>query len=128
MIRPQSPIRWRADVGWEYRCEDCVRRARACFWPLADEFWDYRRGMRRCRACYRAHDAARARARYRGDTTFRERRRSASRRYHAATRAAQRIRSQERWLETLADPTLHAAAQARSRETSRRYRERRRAA
>lgn len=46
-------VRWRDDLGFELRCEDCAyRRQFACFWPLTREFWDPERGMSRCRACW----------------------------------------------------------------------------
>lgn len=62
-----APVRWRADSGWEYRCESCVAKGGATsWWPLADEFWDKRAGMLRCRACWldkwRRDDTARRRA------------------------------------------------------------------
>ena len=118
-----TPIRWRDDTGWEYRCGDCADRNRECFWPLTDEFWDRKRTMRRCRSCQAALDARRARERYHRSTTVQERKREASRRYHRATRQAQRIRAKQKWAEVLADPARHAQEVARSRESSRRYRE-----
>jgi hypothetical protein len=46
-------VRYRADVGWELRCDGCAyRRNQVCYWPLTHEFWDPDRGMGRCRACW----------------------------------------------------------------------------
>lgn len=123
-----STVRYRDDVGYELRCPDCASLGRSCFWPLTDEYWDKRRGFRRCRACQGALDARRAKARYLSNTTARERKREASRRYYAATRQAQRLRHQDRWQAIKTDPERHAQEIARVREAQRRYRERRKAA
>lgn len=50
-----SGVRWREDVGWELRCEACAHKGRpgGSYWPLTEEFWDHRRSMVRCRACWR---------------------------------------------------------------------------
>ena len=52
---PSSCVRWRADVGWEKRCENCVHSALkgGAYWPLTFEFWNPHRSMVRCRACLR---------------------------------------------------------------------------
>ena len=49
-----APVRYRADVGFEMRCDDCVRRndGNGWFWPLTTEFWNVKHGMSRCRACW----------------------------------------------------------------------------
>jgi hypothetical protein len=99
----------------------------ACFWPLTDEFWDRKHGMKRCRACHRARDAARGRARYLASTTVRERKREASRRYRQANPQAQRLIEKARWLRIISDPELHAHKNDLARERKRRYRARQRA-
>jgi hypothetical protein len=76
-----SPVRFREDVGFEFRCPTC-----RTFWPLSREFWYPRRGMRRCLACIRAADARGQRRRYLRNTTHRERRIIASRTYRAKCR------------------------------------------
>lgn len=118
------PVRWREDVGWELRCPQCSSRKRACFWPLTDEFWDRARSMQRCRACQRDTDARREREKYWASTSYRERRLIAARRYHHENKAGERLRAKIRWQDTLADPEKHAAALARSRASTARYRER----
>lgn len=46
-------VRYREDMGFELRCEDCAyRRQFASFWPLTLEYWAPERGMSRCRACW----------------------------------------------------------------------------
>lgn len=52
---PSSPVRWRPDVGWEKRCENCVHSALkgGAYWPLTFEYWAPGRSMVRCRACLR---------------------------------------------------------------------------
>lgn len=123
----ETPVRWRDDVGWEKRCDDCAARNVARFWPLTDEFWDKRKTMRRCRSCQRSFDAKRARALYLSSTTYRERRRAASRKYHRETRAAQYLRSKTRWAQIVADPLLHEQQREKARAAQARYRERQRA-
>lgn len=60
----RSGIRWREDVGWEARCDDCARRGNTtCYWPLTEEFWD-RKVMTRCRACHLAKRRIRDHATY----------------------------------------------------------------
>jgi hypothetical protein len=52
-----SRVRFRPDVGFELRCDECADRGGgACFWPLDLEFWVPRRGMTRCRACHTRRD------------------------------------------------------------------------
>lgn len=48
-------VRFREDVGWEMRCDDCKLRGRSAFyWPLlpVGEFWSARTQIR-CQACER---------------------------------------------------------------------------
>lgn len=55
-------VRWRADVGWEMRCDECAAAKRsASYWPISHEFWDVRRGLWRCRACWVAYTRDRRR-------------------------------------------------------------------
>lgn len=58
-MKRRSPIRFRADIGWEYRCDYCSNAKVAAYWPLTHEFWDYDKGMSRCRSCWNAYEAAR---------------------------------------------------------------------
>ncbi len=120
----ESPIRWRADTGWELRCQSCAARRRECYWPLEPygEFWYPKRGLQRCKACFRDRDALFQRIAYAKDP---DRKRARQRAYYRKNRAANRIISRLRWEATLADPEKHAKAIERSRESSRRYRERR---
>ena len=75
-------VRYREDVGFELRCDDCARNSGVtCYWPITTEYWNHHAGMGRCRACWlvlyrrrerenraanpearRAHDRARYRA------------------------------------------------------------------
>lgn len=118
----QTPIRWREDTGWEARCGECADRTVAAFWPLTDEFWDKRKTMRRCRSCQKAREARIARERYLTDTTVRERRRASARKYRLETLASQRIKAQEKWATTKADPEKWESARARARASQVRYR------
>lgn len=43
-------VRYRRDVGFEMRCDECPSGAR--YWPLTVEFWNVRAGMSRCAACW----------------------------------------------------------------------------
>jgi hypothetical protein len=48
-------VRYREDVGWEMRCDDCQRTGRGCiYWPLLPigEFWSARTQVR-CQSCER---------------------------------------------------------------------------
>lgn len=42
-------LRYREDTGIEHRCRYCPKGQQ--WWPLTDEFWDYRAGFASCRAC-----------------------------------------------------------------------------
>jgi hypothetical protein len=44
-----SGLRYREDTGIEHRCRYCPKGCQ--WWPLTDEFWDYKAGFGRCRAC-----------------------------------------------------------------------------
>jgi hypothetical protein len=92
-----TPIRWRDDTGWEYRCGDCAAKAIDCFWPLTDEFWDRKRTMRRCRSCQKNRDARRSRELYRKSPQYRENQRRAAKRYAEETVDARRIYERQRW-------------------------------
>lgn len=125
----KTPIRWRDDTGWEFRCGDCAKAGTSRFWPLTEEFWDRARGMLRCRACWRARDRQMAMGYFRSNPeSWREQRRERQREARRAHREAERIISQIRWQRTKSDPVLLERARAKGREAQRRYRERRRAA
>jgi hypothetical protein len=82
--RRTGPLRWRPDTGFEYRCEDCAQaNDRIRFWPLDTEFWNPKRGFRRCRACWEAKDRAAARANWQANKA---RRMENDRRYYRANR------------------------------------------
>lgn len=51
-------VRYRADVGFEMRCDDCAARhdGSPWYWPITTEFWHETRGMVRCRACWSLYD------------------------------------------------------------------------
>jgi hypothetical protein len=83
-------VRFREDVGWEMRCDDCKALGRgACYWPLlpVGEFWSARTQIR-CQACERER-IRRARRRYDAKRP-RDRRTAAAkaRDYYYANRAA----------------------------------------
>jgi hypothetical protein len=44
-----SGLRYREDTGIEHRCRYCPKGSQ--WWPLTSEFWDYKAGFGRCRAC-----------------------------------------------------------------------------
>lgn len=123
-----TPIRWREDTGWEFRCGDCAQKEEARFWPLTDEFWDKRRGMLRCRACWRDLDRRVSRERHASSEEVRERKRRYSKRYRTENRRVQHLKDADRWARTKADPVAHEKAKEKGRESMRRYRERVRAA
>lgn len=124
-----TPIRWREDTGWEYRCGDCAQKAAECFWPLTEEFWDRKRTMRRCRSCQKALDARNFRARYANDPGYRERQKAKGRRYHRETAHARSIYDQQRWQEVLAmDEVDRKAIRDKAAVRQRAYRARKRAA
>lgn len=122
-----TPVRYREDTGWEFRCAECTRRGKARFWPLTDDFWWKSRGMLRCRACWQSHDRERMRRQYRAmSEAEREVRRQKQRAYrkHHASPIVERLR----WERVKSDPILLERERERGRERQRRYRERRKAA
>ena len=123
-----TPIRWREDTGWEYRCGSCVALDEASFWPLTDEFWDKKRGMLRCRACWRALDRQASRQRHASSEEIRAHKRAYSRRYRAQNKRVQHLKDADRWERIKADPVQLEAARAKGRESMRRWRERKREA
>lgn len=121
--RNGTPVRFREDTGWEFRCAECTRKDAARYWPLGDEFWDHARGMLRCRACWRAHDNARMRAYYQSrPEEQKERRRQQHREYRR--RAGQTTVEKLRWERIRNDPVLLERARATGRAAQARYRER----
>jgi hypothetical protein len=60
-VTAYAGIRYRADIGWELRCESCSHDREQSYWPLTLEFWNPNAGMTRCRACWT--EAARERRR-----------------------------------------------------------------
>jgi hypothetical protein len=95
------------------------------FWPLTDEFWDAKRGMIHCRACWREIDAFYQRERVRNNPeAVKAARRERVRRYRRENREAQRIIDRLRWQQIKSDPVRLERARARAREAQRRYRAR----
>jgi hypothetical protein len=124
-----TPIRWRDDTGWEYRCGDCAAKAIDCFWPLTDEFWDRKRTMRRCRSCQKNRDARRSRELYRKSPQYRENQRRAAKRYAEETVDARRIYERQRWQDVKEmDEEDRALVRAKAAARQRAYRARKRAA
>jgi Skp family chaperone for outer membrane proteins len=37
------------------RCEGCAALGGERYWPLDHEFWDYKKGLSKCRACWNAY-------------------------------------------------------------------------
>ena len=66
-------VRYRED-GFQGQCETCRD-----WWPLELDYWLPRWGLRRCRACVKAHRADHQNARYRNEPAYREARREAAR-------------------------------------------------
>jgi hypothetical protein len=125
---PEAPIRYREDTGWEYRCESCVDKHQACFWPLVDEFWDRKRGMQRCRACFREADRARARRYYLENSTAKERKALHERHYRKANPAKMRMVEKVKWAMLKADPERYERQKELSKLRQRSYRARQKAA
>lgn len=124
----ETPVRWRDDVGWEKRCDECAKRdTDARFWPLTLEFWNPKKSMRRCRSCQRALEAKAARAKYLANTTFRERRLNNARKYRAEVRGTLHVKDAAKWAATKADPLLLEQARERGRKSQAAYRARKRA-
>lgn len=44
-----SGLRWREDTGIEKRCESCPKGMQ--WWPLTEEFYDFRKSFVTCHAC-----------------------------------------------------------------------------
>lgn len=86
-------VRWRLDVGWEMRCSACRLAKKAAWWPLTHEFWNPRKGMSRCRACWNAYEGT-LRLRRRGVGGL-QRAVEARRAYNREWAAAKRIRQRE---------------------------------
>lgn len=131
MARPGSRlprgVRYRADVGFEMRCDSCARSRDARYWPLTTEFWWPTRGLSQCRGCHLHDDARKLREKRAADPEFRARVNARNAKYRAEAREAQRVKDQERWRRIKSDPVLLASVRERNREANRRYKERQRA-
>lgn len=126
-----APVRWREDTGWEMRCSSCAIKRRQRFWPLTHEFWNYRLGMKACRACVMERAAAKKRERYYASEEYREDRKRKAREYRAEMGATVKIIDQKRWqafLERRANASEDELQTLREKaaERQRRYRARRR--
>lgn len=126
-VRRRTAVRWREDVGWEARCERCVVKKVACYWPLTDEFWDKAR-MNRCRACERERQASQKRHRYQTDPAFRDRMLEAVRTHRRENESKRADYNRFRWIVIKSDPILLAKEHVRKRVASAAYRARKRAA
>lgn len=82
-LTPHVPLRRMADGTFEFRCMACALQQRASWWPLDEEFWNFRRSLARCRACWAEADRARMRLK-RQDPAFREKERRYSADYYAS--------------------------------------------
>lgn len=122
--RVLTPIRWREDTGWEYRCGDCKAARRASFWPLTMEFWAPHKGMLRCRACWKEWEH-KFQSRYRADHRA-ELRRKRMERYHEQP-TLQQIVNKQQYERIKNDPELLAKARAAGREAQARYKARQKA-
>jgi hypothetical protein len=104
-------LRFDPIVGFQARCHDCARRSVQSWWPITLEFWDPRRpgakggwqgrSMKRCRACWKAHDARMTRRR-RLNPTKRDAENARNARYRAECRDAIRIQQRARRRGTVA--------------------------
>ena len=117
-------IRWR-DGAWEFRCVTCERKKQACYWPLTFDFWDPKRSMVRCRACWAERRNAQNRARWAADPAWAEAKRAENR---AQRKAKAAFAYRERYARLKADPVKYAEYRARrrapQREAQARYRAR----
>ena len=111
----RSPIRFSKETReLEYRCESCALDGDGAWWPLGREFWDYAKGFRRCRACWKKRDLARIRL-SRQDPEFRAKEAEYARRYYEALSYGERR-------------AIYSKKREYHREWMRAYRERRKAA
>lgn len=122
-----SDMRYRADTGFERRCESCAAKGGACFWPVTLEFWRPP-SLKTCRACYLERQAGWRRVAYLRSEAYRAQQRQRVREYRAAVRGAQHVKDAERWERTRAElaarPELAAAYRKSRAEAQRRYRTR----
>lgn len=73
-VSTTQPIRWNKDTQeFEYRCEPCKAKNSRYFWPLTEEFWDFKRGFVRCNACERERKAKFEREKRARDPEYRAR-------------------------------------------------------
>lgn len=119
-MKVRSTVRYREDTGWECQCPECSE-----YLPLDAEFWEPKRGMTRCRGCWRANDRAVQRARYRASPEWAEKKRQKARQYRRET-SYERTRARLRWQEIRQDPLLLDQQRERNRLAMRRLRARRR--
>jgi hypothetical protein len=124
-----TPIRYREDVGWEYRCESCALNGKASFWPLTSEFWDPRQGMLRCRSCIAAYNQDRRRAVEAAKSPEEKASYLAAKRIeYQRHRAAALILQREQYRQAMADPVRRERMRTLGRERNRRYRAQRKVA
>lgn len=122
-------IRWRSDVGFEMRCDECARRGQSrTYWPLDLEFWRPRAGLARCRACQLEDNARRERERYWNDPEYRARKLAALTRSAKDRAATDKVKRLERYARLKQDPVRYAEFLERVRIANRKQREKRKAA
>lgn len=105
------------------RCEDCAISGGKAYWPLTLEFWEPKHGLSRCKACHLHARAKRLRDALRNDPVARAAKYAANREQR---RVMGRIWEQARRERIANDPERLAARRERTREATRRYRERKR--
>ena len=103
-------LRFRADTGWELRCDNCSRKQQQCYWPLDSDFWMPGR-MTKCRACHNDEKAARMKALRAKDP---ESDRARVRRYQAANKDVLAMKASARRSEW--DEERRAADREKSRQ------------
>ena len=69
------------------RCDSCAAKGGlTSYWPLTEEFWNKKNGMRRCRACQYELRNARLRERWAKDPAFRAKELEKQRQYTGEAR------------------------------------------
>lgn len=127
-ILQPAGIRWRADVGFEIICPSCARQGDgAYYWPLTEEFWNWKKTLTKCRACLKEEDRAKARKRWKKSEKYRAYRRKYLEEYRKVAGDAIKLR-QNMWRESMkADPVRYEEHKRKQREASARWREKKKA-
>lgn len=122
MTGMRSGVRWREDVGWEVRCDDCAKHgSTGIYWPLTDEFW-IKSSMRRCRACHLAKKRRRDYQYYWSDPEYRAKKAAEAKAYRAESGDVIRIKRREkRHLDALQSRVRYWENPQAERQKSREY-------